>query len=150
VTDAAAELSFPGCYVCGSENPAGLHITFARDGAAGCRAEYIARPDHVGWPGLIHGGMLFTLMDEAVAWALIYAGLRGVTARCEAQFRRPATVGSSLVITGRVVESSRRLVRTRAEIRDAGAGSALVAELNARMYLTDVGRWQDDGPADPV
>ena len=87
-------------------------------------------------------------MDEAVAWAILYAGLRGVTAKCEAQFRRPVTVGSSLVVTGKVVESSRRLVRTRAEIREAGAGSALVAELDARMYLTDVGQWQSGGPAE--
>ena len=147
MADAAAQLSFPGCYVCGSENPAGLHVTFARDGDAGCRAEYVARPEHVGWPGLIHGGLLFTLMDEAVAWAILYAGLRGVTAKCEAQFRRPVTVGSSLVITGRVVESSRRLVRTHAEIREAGGGPALVAELDARMYLTDVEQWQSDESA---
>jgi uncharacterized protein (TIGR00369 family) len=149
VPDAAAELSFPQCYVCGSENPSGLHVTFARDGDAGCRAEYVARPEHVGWPGLIHGGLLFTLMDEAVAWAVCYAGLRGVTARCEVQFRRPVTVGASLVVTGRVVESSRRFVRTRAEIREAGPGSALAAELDARMYLTDVGRWRGNGSADP-
>jgi uncharacterized protein (TIGR00369 family) len=149
VPDAAAELSFPQCYVCGSENPAGLHVTFARDGDAGCRAEYVARPEHAGWPGLIHGGLLFTLMDEAVAWAVCYAGLRGVTARGDVQFRRPVTVGSSLVITGKVVESSRRLVRTHAEIREAGAGRALVAELDARMYLTDVAQWQREGPAGP-
>jgi uncharacterized protein (TIGR00369 family) len=142
VLDDAAELSFPQCYVCGSDNPAGLHVTFARDGNAGCHAEYVARPEHAGWPGLIHGGLLFTLMDEAVAWAVCYAGLRGVTAKCEVQFRRPVTVGSRLFITGKIVESSRRVVRTHAEIRQAGADSALVAELDARMYLTDVDQWR--------
>ena len=66
---------FPNCFVCGSENPSGLHIPFRRLADGRSRAEYEARPDHVGWPEIIHGGLLFTLMDEAVAWAVIYAGL---------------------------------------------------------------------------
>ncbi len=133
-------LSFPNCYVCGCDNPQGLHIAFCADGADGCRAEYTARPEHVGWPGIIHGGMLFTLMDEAVAWALMYAGLHGVTARGQFRFCAPATVGARLDITARVVSRQRRLVRAHAEVRGGDNNDTLIAELDASMYLTDVDR----------
>ncbi len=135
-------LDFPGCFVCGTDNPAGLHVRFERDGDAGCRAEYTAHGDHVGWPGLIHGGLLFTLKDEAVAWAVCYAGLRGVTGKAEVRFRRPVTVGSHLAITGRIVVQARRAVRVRAEIRRMDADAEVVADMEAMIVLTDVGRWQ--------
>jgi uncharacterized protein (TIGR00369 family) len=139
-------LDFPGCFVCGSENPAGLHVRFAREGDEGCRAEYTAHGDHVGWPGLMHGGLLFTLMDEAVAWAVCYAGLRGVTGRAEVRFRRPLTVGSRVAVTGRVVDRARRAVRVRAEIRRLDDTAELIADMEAMMVLTDVGQWQDAQP----
>ncbi|MBE3072973.1 MAG: PaaI family thioesterase [Acidobacteria bacterium] len=136
-------LDFPNCFVCGSENPVGLHVTFTRDGEQGCRAEYVARSEHVGWPGLMHGGLLFTLMDEAVAWAICFAGLRGVTGKAEVRFRRPATVGTRLIITGTVADRARRAVRVRAEIRRADEPSQVVADMDAMMVLADVGQWQD-------
>lgn len=139
-------LDFPGCFVCGAENPAGLHVRFARDGDAGCRAEYTAHGDHVGWPGLMHGGLLFTLMDEAVAWAICYAGLRGVTGKAEVRFRRPVMVGSRVAITGRIVDRARRAVRVRAEIRRLDDTAEVVADMDAMMVLTDVGRWRDAQP----
>jgi acyl-coenzyme A thioesterase PaaI-like protein len=135
-------LTFPNCYVCGSDNPQGLHIDFLGDGPDGCRANYTARPEHTGWPGIVHGGLLFTLMDEALAWALAYSGLRGVTARGDVRFCAPAKVGTPLVITARVRTRRRELVRARAEIRTADGGQDLIAELEASMYLTDVGQWQ--------
>jgi uncharacterized protein (TIGR00369 family) len=135
-------LECPGCFVCGSENASGLHVRFDRDSDDGCRAEYTARVEHVGWPGLMHGGLLFTLMDEAAAWALRYAGLHGVTGRAEARFRRPVTVGSRLAITARIVDRARRAVRVRAEIRRVDTPDAIVANMDAMMVMTDVSQWQ--------
>ncbi len=133
---------FSGCFVCGSQNASGLHVRFDRDGDDGCRAEYTARVEHAGWPGLMHGGLLFTLMDEAAAWALRYAGLHGVTGRADARFRRPVTVGSRLAITGRIVDRARRAVRVRAEIRREDAPDQVVAEMDAMMVMTDVTQWR--------
>lgn len=131
-------LDFPNCYVCGSDNPHGLHISFHADGPNGCRAEYVARSEHTGWPDMIHGGVLFALMDEAVAWALIYAGLHGVTARGEFRFCAPVTVGMPLAITARVVSRRGKVVQARAEIRDATSADTLIAEMTASMYLAGV------------
>jgi acyl-coenzyme A thioesterase PaaI-like protein len=132
------------CYVCGPENPVGLHVTFVRDGDSGCRADYVARPEHAGWPGILHGGLLFTLMDEALAYSLRFAGLYGVTGRAEARFREPVTVGTPLVITARFETPPRRIVRARSEIRRAADG-VLVSELDGAMVRTDVRQWATQG-----
>jgi uncharacterized protein (TIGR00369 family) len=124
-----------GCYVCGTDNPAGLRLPFRKVDTGGSRADYVARSEHAGWPGLIHGGLLFTLMDEAVAWACSYSGTRCVTAKAEARFRRPARVGMPLVITGRVTATSARALKARAEIRHGGDDGALIAELDAMMAV---------------
>jgi acyl-coenzyme A thioesterase PaaI-like protein len=131
---------FPECYVCGSENPAGLHIPFTRAPGGGSRAEYTARQEHVGWPEIIHGGLLFTLMDEAVAWALIHAGLRGVTAKAEARFRVPARVGMHLVVNARVSHASHRAVRVHADIREDSDTGPVIAEMEAMMAVADISR----------
>lgn len=134
---------YRGCYVCGAENDAGLRLPFRKDEDGGSRAEYLARPEHAGWPGIIHGGLLFTLMDEAVAWACTYAGSRCVTARAEARFRAPAQVGTPLVITGRVTHATSRALRARAEIRCGDEDGPLIAELEAMMA---VARGREDSP----
>jgi uncharacterized protein (TIGR00369 family) len=134
--------TYMGCYVCGLENTAGLRIPFGKDGEGGSRAEYVARPEHAGWPTVIHGGLLFTLMDEAVAWACTYSGRRCMTAKAEASFRVPARVGIPLVVTGRVTRVTSRALRARAEIRIADAAGTLVAELDAMMAIAR------DRPAD--
>jgi uncharacterized protein (TIGR00369 family) len=127
--------TYLGCYVCGTDNPSGLRLPFCKVDGGGSRAEYTARQEHAGWPGIIHGGLLFTLMDEAVAWACSYSGSRCVTAKAEARFRQPARVGVPLVITGRVTSTSSRALKARAEIRQGADDGELIAELDAMMAV---------------
>jgi uncharacterized protein (TIGR00369 family) len=124
-----------GCYVCGTENVAGLQIPFRRHPGGGSRADYVSRPEHAGWPGVIHGGFLFTLMDEAVSWACRFAGSRCVTAKAEARFRAPARVGMALVVTGRVVTTTSRVLRATAEIRNGSETGEVIAEMDAMMAI---------------
>ena len=141
----AFSLDFPQCFACGADNASGLHVRFTRNGDRGCRAEFVAGASHVGWPNLMHGGLIFTLMDEAVAWALAYEGLRGVTGKAEVRFRLPVNVGDRLAIEASVVERSRRLVRARADVRKADATDDIVADMDATMVLTDVEQWSEAG-----
>lgn len=126
------------CYVCGPDNAEGLHVKFERDGETGARALYTAREEHCGWPGVLHGGMAFTLMDEALAYALYFQELYGVTARIETRFRQPIRAGAKLVIRAWTIDQRRRLVDARAEIRLDSESSALVAEATATMYLQEI------------
>lgn len=125
------------CFVCGPLNPAGLHIPFARDGESGARGEYVVLAEHCGWPGILHGGIVFALMDEALAYALYYQGLFGVTARADTRFREPIRQGSQVVVRSWVVERRRRIILAKAEIRLGGESASLLAETNATMFLQE-------------
>lgn len=125
------------CYVCGPENTVGFQLPFARDGDHGSRAVYTARAEHCGWPGLLHGGVALTLLDEALAYALYFQGLYGVTARLEIRLRQPIPVGAKLVIRAWTIARRRQLVNARAEIRLDAPDNPLVAEANATLYLQE-------------
>jgi acyl-coenzyme A thioesterase PaaI-like protein len=60
------------CYVCGPDNPLGLQVPFEQEGDAGSYAFYTARKEHGGWNGILHGGVTFSLMDEAFGWCLFF------------------------------------------------------------------------------
>ena len=123
------------CYVCGPENKAGLHVPFVREGDTAARGEYVARAEHCGWPGLLHGGVAFALMDEALAYALYFQGLFGVTAKAETRFREPIRDGVRLIIRAWIVSQRRRVVTARAEIRLDNEKQSMVAETDATMFL---------------
>jgi acyl-coenzyme A thioesterase PaaI-like protein len=129
---------FPNCYVCGQQNERGLRVRFSPHPGGGSRAEYVSREEHAGWPGIIHGGLLFTLLDEAVAWALIYSGLHGVTAKAEVKFRAPVHVGVELAVHGWLIEPARRLARARAEIREGSDEGPVLVELDAVMAVSQL------------
>jgi acyl-coenzyme A thioesterase PaaI-like protein len=126
------------CYVCGPGNDSGLQVPFFVDGAHGSRALYTARAEHAGWPGILHGGIAFSLMDEALGWALYFQGLTGVTARAETRFRQPIPIGTNLIIRGWTLARRRRLVNARAEIRADNEDNLLLAEVEAKMYLLEM------------
>ncbi len=125
------------CYVCGPQNKTGLHVPFTRDGERGARGEYVAQPEHCGWPGMVHGGIVFALMDEALAYALYFQGMFGVTAKAETRFRQPIPAGAKVIIRAWVVEQRRRLITAHAEIRLDDDTKTVLAKTEATMFLQE-------------
>ncbi len=123
------------CFVCGRDNPHGLGIPFAPEGDNGSAARYTARAEHAGWPGVLHGGVTFSLMDESLGWALFHQGLRGVTARTKTNVKRPLMTGTPLYIKGWIVDRKRNISTARAEVRTDDEQCELLAETDATMFL---------------
>jgi acyl-coenzyme A thioesterase PaaI-like protein len=121
--------------VCGPGNASGLQVTFAPHGDNGSRAEYVARAEHGGWPGVLHGGLLLALMDEALGWSLYFHGSGGLTARFDARFRQPVPIGSNLIVRAWTEARRGRLVKARAEVRMNTDQGELVAEADASMFV---------------
>lgn len=107
------------CFACGVDNPKGLKLVF-ENRVGDARAEWTPGPEHVGWSGVIHGGLISTLLDEAMAYALIYSGAFGVTGQLSVRFRRPLRVGERVAVTARVLEIRGRLIRAAGEVRRLG------------------------------
>ena len=119
------------CFGCGTLNSAGLRLEF-RSYSGGVWADLRLDRRFEGYAGIVHGGVLTTMLDEAMSWAISAGGEFAVTARLATSFKKPAVVGSTLRVDGRVIESRRRLIDTAATIVDVDSGK-LIAEGEGRF-----------------
>jgi acyl-coenzyme A thioesterase PaaI-like protein len=94
---------WPGhCFGCSPNNPYGLQLRFTR-AAQGCDA-ICTVPDRLcGFDGLVHGGILATLLDEAAAWAVIaHLGRLGLTREMTTRYLKPVPTSTEILLNGRV------------------------------------------------
>jgi uncharacterized protein (TIGR00369 family) len=112
------------CFACGELNEIGLHLQlkFAPDS---CWTELTLPDRYEGWEGVIHGGILCTILDEVMGWSLLVRDTWGVTARFSIQFHKPVLVGRRLRAEARVTEARRRIQIVAGRIVDAETGEAL-------------------------
>jgi len=115
------------CFVCGRDNPIGLHMHFYRDGDGCVYADYVPRDEHQGYPGVMHGGLLTTMLDELIGRTAIASDLWCMTAKLELRFRKPVPIGEPLKLKGEITKKSGRLLEGRGEIRLADGSLAVEA-----------------------
>ena len=102
------------CFVCGPGNPIGLGVRFTfADGL--CQAYFTPGENLVGYDKQIHGGILFSLLDDVMANYFWLQGERYVTARAEVRYRQPVPVGTPLRLEARLLEQRGRLAVLRGE-----------------------------------
>ena len=123
----------PMCFACGQDNPIGLRIQFFVDGDE-CTAEFTPNENHVGFSDTVHGGIIYTTLDDVTANILYQQGRKAHTARCEIRYRQPARVGEKLKIKGWIENERRRLVLLKGEIRRA-SDDTVVADCESRFML---------------
>ncbi len=121
------------CFACGPDNPIGLKINFLVDGDI-CTAEFTPNENHVGFKNTIHGGIIYTALDDVTANILYQQGRKAHTARCEVRYRHPCVVGEKLVLKGWIENERRRLILLKGEIRRA-ADDVLVADCESSFML---------------
>jgi acyl-coenzyme A thioesterase PaaI-like protein len=111
----------PGCVVCGQENPQGLHLSLhvSSPDDSTVRTDFRPGPHHIGFEGIIHGGLLATVLDEAMVWAATWAGKRFcVAGELNTRFRAGAAPGKLLHVVAKVESIRSRLIETIATITD--------------------------------
>ena len=121
------------CFVCGPSNPQGLQLTF-RDEDGKAVAECSPAAYLCGWDGVTHGGIVYSLMDDAMANSLALRGDRGFTARCEVRYRAQTPVETPLRLEGWETGRRGRLAMMAARVLNARSGEVL-AEAEARFML---------------
>ncbi len=121
-----ASLSDNRCFGCGPANEHGLKLKFALDHEAGTSAATVKlarrweRP-----PGYVHGGIIATMLDEAMGKLNTIHDVVAMTRQMEIDFLRPCPLGEPLTVTGRFVRRDGRKIFMESEIHDA-AGKLLV------------------------
>lgn len=121
------------CFVCGPANPIGLRLDFALDDDV-CRARFTPGRDHVGWDGVTHGGILYSVLDDVMANWLHLQSLTGFTARCEIRYREPLPVAVTVDLEGRCVRRKGLLFEMTGKAIRADS-SSVVAETTGRFML---------------
>jgi len=121
------------CFACGPDNPVGLKIRFDVQGDE-CTAEFTPNENHVGFSDTVHGGIIYTALDDVTANILYQQGRKAHTAKCEIRYRQPARVGEKLLLKGWIENERRRLIILKGEIRRA-ADDVVVAECESSFML---------------
>ncbi len=104
------------CFGCGQNNPIGLKLSFRRDDSKTVRTEFTPGDDYQGWPGMLHGGIIGCVLDEAMSYATQFSGFTCITARMEIRLRRPAPLKETYLVTGTVTRHTRKLINTTARM----------------------------------
>jgi len=119
------------CYACGDLNPIGLHLEFKMDGEW-AEAQFVPLPEHQGYPGYVHGGVVSTLLDEAMGWATHGRSIWAVTGRLEMRFRNIVPTHELLTVRGKIQNDRGRTLEVIAELRNNDG--KLLAESKGLMF----------------
>jgi uncharacterized protein (TIGR00369 family) len=120
------------CWICGEKNPGGLQLKFdLNKDERTIQTSFIPTETYQGYDGIVHGGILSALLDEAMAKLAFELGYNAVTATLSVRFKSPAKVQEKLMIRGEIIQASRKLVLAKATIH--GEEGTLVAEGESKL-----------------
>jgi uncharacterized protein (TIGR00369 family) len=114
------------CFGCGQANATGLRLEFFLDEKGGVVTLPTVTDRFEGHPGYLHGGVIATLLDEAMSKSARAQGLSTMTRKLEVDYLRPVPSGAPLRVEGHVVRSEGRRHWIESEIKDA-EGTVLAA-----------------------
>ena len=140
------------CFVCGMESRVGLKLRFWDDGVDEVRADYTVSADYQGFPGIVHGGIVATMLDEAAGRTVMIGDHNDfmVTAKMTIKYRKPTPVETPLVITGKLLKRRGRLAMAASAIHlpdgsisaEAGVTLASIPEEYLEGLDRALGDWQ--------
>ncbi len=121
------------CFVCGPNNPIGLHMTFSLEDGR-CVSEYTLGDEWIGWRDQVHGGILYAMLDDVMAnWMYLHDEIV-FTARCEVRYRQPLEVRVPIRLEGWPLARRRGYVKMRGMVTRLDT-RVLVAEAEAGFII---------------
>ncbi len=134
------------CFGCGELNEHGLHLHFTPDpDGNGVSALFCPASRVEGYTGVVHGGIITTVLDEVMAWSLYRHDIWAVTGELTTRYRHPIRIGEETRATGYLVRDRRRALEMRGEIRRM-ADNTLLADATAtfiRVPEEQARAWQE-------
>lgn len=124
------------CFGCGGANPHGMQLAFEQDDSARrIRGRFRLGAEYQGGQGFVHGGIIATLLDEAMAKVNRFGQDYAVTAEMTVEYRKPVPVDEDIVVEGWEVKRDGRSLFREGEIRDVSG--ALLARGRGRFVCVD-------------
>ncbi|MGD8456414.1 MAG: PaaI family thioesterase [Anaerolineales bacterium] len=121
------------CFACGLENDFGLKLAFYQEGNDTIVVDYVV-PDHYqGYPGVVHGGIVTTMLDEVLGRVIMIDDPNRLmfTAKLTTRYRKPVPTETPLKLIGKVVKDRGRIAEAKAEL--LGPDGTLLAEAEGLM-----------------
>ncbi|MCJ7813884.1 MAG: PaaI family thioesterase, partial [Candidatus Atribacteria bacterium] len=92
-------------------------IAFFRDQDK-IKAEFIPESKHQGFKGIVHGGILFSILDEIMGrTAMITKNVMTMTVEINIKYRKKALIGEKIIFTARMTKDLGRMIEAQAEAR---------------------------------
>ena len=107
------------CFGCGGDNAGGMKLTFQQDNVnRRIVGRFVLGERYQGGGGFVHGGIIATLLDEAMAKVCRFREAKAVTAELTVEYLKPVNVQAEIVVEGRETEQKGRNIFMTGEIRD--------------------------------
>jgi uncharacterized protein (TIGR00369 family) len=98
------------CFVCGESNAVGLKLRFTTDGRV-VQTGFRLRAEHIGFRGVVHGGILTTVLDEIMVWACaVPTGQFAFCAELTVRFLNPVRPDEEIIATGELLANRKNRI----------------------------------------
>ncbi|MFX0070287.1 MAG: PaaI family thioesterase [Candidatus Hermodarchaeota archaeon] len=106
------------CFGCSPKNKYGLQMKVYYS-EAGCVSRLVVPENYCGFEGLVHGGIIATILDEIAAWTLIlHLNRLGVTQTVKIDYLKPVYINQGIIAEGMIKEHKDNFVSTNALIKN--------------------------------
>jgi thioesterase superfamily protein len=117
------------CFACGDDNPIGMHLDDIRREGDEVRATLHPRPEYQSYPGVLHGGLSATALDEVMGYsAILLAGIWAATATMDLRYRAQVPYDAPLPLVAGLIDTRGRWVRAWAQLHLPGGGVGVEAK----------------------
>ncbi|MFE9769275.1 PaaI family thioesterase [Streptomyces sp. NPDC005808] len=138
------------CFGCGEGQTHGLHLEARAGEGVRITAEFTVRAAHQGAPGLAHGGVLATALDETLGSLNWLLRTIAVTGRLETDFVRPVPVGTVLYLEAAVTAVAGRKIYSTATGRIGGPEGPVAVRADALFIEVKVDHFIDNGRQEEI
>ena len=118
------------CFACGEKNQSGLKLFFRIEDAR-VFSEFIPQKHHQGFKGIVHGGIISAILDEAMVKAVLSKGISAVTAEITVRLKKPLVIGSRVFIDAEINKLGNRLIEASSHIK--AFDKTIIAEARAKL-----------------
>ncbi|MBA4348422.1 MAG: hypothetical protein C0415_00320 [Thermodesulfovibrio sp.] len=122
------------CFVCGKKNPQGLKLSFHYSNG-GIVSEFTPSKIHQGYKDIIHGGIITSVLDEAMIQAAIAEGMTPLTAEITVRFKKPLLANEETIVEAEITKKDSRLTEASSRLLKKDTGD-IIAEASAKMVLS--------------
>ncbi|HPU46466.1 MAG TPA: PaaI family thioesterase [Bacteroidales bacterium] len=108
------------CFGCSDRNPVGLHLEFYDYGDY-VESEWKANKNYEGWHGVLHGGIVATLLDEVGSWVIVSKICRaGMTVELNVRYHKKISTNEKIYIQGKLIEYKKNIAFIESKIIQNG------------------------------